>query len=192
MKILPVLVLVAISGGIAFPDSSNEIGKIDFRNFAFRPSCMHLADSSEEVDRWQLNGTGNSITVTNGFFQSNNPEDPLDVRIIEITYGVINSNEVAIVTMVCNTGGSGNFSEGFIFSLANGQPKLLAVISGGDRANGGIQAATIEHGLLRVEKYGTNGGACCPQWVEIRNYKLRDRRLIQVGMERRRKYASAR
>ena len=92
------------------------------------------------------------------------------------------------MTTVCNTGGSGDFSEGYIFGMANGQPKLIAVINGGDRANGGIRSATITNGLLRVGRFGTDGGACCPEWVEVRNYKLLSGKLVEVGVERREKY----
>jgi len=72
--------------------------------------------------------------------------------------------------------------------MVNGKPKLLAMIDGGDRANGGIHSAAVEHGLLRVERFGTSGGACCPEWLEARNYKLQSGKLVEVGMPRRMKY----
>ncbi len=109
----------------------------------------------------------------------------MDFRVCEIAYGDINSNAVAIVVTACNTGGSGNFSEGFVFGMVNEKPKLIAVIDGGDRANGGIKSAKIEHGLVQVERFGTDGGACCPEWIEIRNYQLRDSKLVEVGVMRR-------
>ena len=179
--IFALLLLASIAKGA-------DIHSVDFRNFRFHPSCLRLADSPAGIEQAQLKGEGESVIVTNGIFKSDNPDDPLDFRIIEINYGNLTSNQVAIVTTVCNTGGSGEFSEGFIYSMVNGQPKLLAVIEGGDRANGGIKSATIQNGLLRVERFGTNGGACCPEWVQVRDYQLRDGRLAPVGLERRRKY----
>ena len=166
----------------------NGIHAVDFRTFNYRPACLRLESSPTEVEQWQLNGSSESIVVTNGIFKSDTPDDSLDFRIIEINYGNLNSNAVAIVTTVCNTGGSGDFSEGFIFGMVNGQPKLLAVIQGGDRANGGIHAATITNGLLKVERFGTSGGACCPEWVEIRDYQWRDGKLVPLGAERREKF----
>ena len=100
----------------------------------------------------------------------------------------MSSVAVADVSTVCNTGGSGDFSDGFIYGMVNEKPKLLAVIDGGDRANGGIHSATIKNGLVQVERYGTDGGACCPEWTEIRNYQLRDGKLVEVGVMRRGKY----
>ena len=168
--------------------SSNDIRQIDFRNFRYRPSCLRLADSPSEIEQAQLKGEGESVVVTNGIFKKETPEDPLDFRILEVNYGELNSNAVAVVTTVCNTGGSGNFSEGYVFGVANGKPKLIAIIPGGDRANGGIRSATVEHGLLRVGRYGTDGGACCPKWVEVRDYKFLSGKLVEVGVERREKY----
>ena len=171
--------------------SSNDIHQIDFKNnFAYRPSCLHFADSPEAVEHWQLSNTGESIVVTNGVFKSNNPDDATDFVVSKITYGYLtgDSNVIAIVVTVCNTGGTGNFSDGFIYGMVNNQPKLLAVINGGDRAYGGIHSATVDNGLLRVERFGTSDGACCPEWLEIRNYKLQGGKLVEVGTLRRVKY----
>ena len=180
MKFSLALATILALGNLASA-SSNDIHQIDFKNFHYRPSCLRLADSPAEIEQSQLQGEGESVIVTNGVFKNENPEDPLDFRILEVNYGELNSSQVAIVTTVCNTGGSGNFSEGYIFGMANGQPKLLAVIRGGDRANGGIRSATVEHGLLKVGRYGTDGGACCPEWVEVRDYKFLKGKLVQVG-----------
>ena len=179
--------ILALVGGVASA-SSNDIHAIDFKNFHYRPSCLRLADSPSEIEQSQLQGEGESVIVTNGILKNENPEDPMDYRILEVNYGDLNNNQVAIVTTVCNTGGSGNFSEGYVYGMANGQPKLFAVIPGGDRANGGIRSATVEHGLLKVGRYGTDGGACCPEWVAVRNYKFLSGKLVQVGVERREKY----
>jgi len=187
MKFSLVLALIFALGNLASA-SSNDIRQIDFKNFRYLPSCLRLADSPAEIEQAQLDGTGESIVVTNGVFKNENPEDPLDFRILEITYGEINSNHVAVVVTVCNTGGSGNFSEGYVYGMANGQAKLIAVIAGGDRANGGIRSATVERGLLKVGRYGTDGGACCPEWVEVRDYKFLSGKLVEVGVERREKY----
>lgn len=185
---LVLALLIAVSNRASA--STNDIHSVDFKNFHYRPSCLHFGDKPAEVEHWQLSGTGESVVVTNGVLQKNNPDDYLDFRVCKITYGKPKnfSNDVAIVITICDTGGSGSFSDGFIYGMANGQPKLIAVIQGGDRAYGAIHSATIENGLLRVERYGTNFGACCPRWIETRNYKLLNGRLVEIGMGRRRKY----
>ena len=165
-----------------------DIHAVDFSNFRYLPSCLRLADSPAEIKQAKLKGEGESIIATNGVFKSDNPDNPVDFRILEINYGDLNSNQVAVVVTVCNTGGSGDFSEGFIYGMVDGKPKLLAILDGGDRANGGIKSAKIEQGTLRVERYGTNGGACCPEWIEVTNYQLRNGKLIQSRMKRRKKY----
>ena len=185
MKLFQIALLLFTTG---VANGANDIHAVDFRTFNYRPACLRLADSSAEVEQWQFSESGESVVVTNGIYKNDAPNDPLDFRILEINYGDLTSNAVAIVTTVCNTGGSGDFSEGFIYSMVNNQPKLITIINGGDRANGGIHSATIQNGLLRVERYGTNGGACCPEWVQTTDYQLRDGRLVPVGPERREKY----
>ena len=177
--------MLLLTTGIAH---GTDIHAVDFRNFRYRPACLRLADSSAEIEQAQLSGSGESVIVTNGIFKNDASDDSMDFQIIEINYGDLSSNPVAIVTTVCSTGGSGNFSEGFIFGMVNAQPKLLAVINGGDRANGGIKSATIEHRTLRVERFGTNGGACCPEWIQTTDYQWRDGQLVQAGPERREKF----
>ena len=190
MKTFALLALIIVSGGFASTASTNNIYSIDFKNFHYRPSCLRLANTPAKVEQWQLSGSSESVVVTNGVYQSNKPDDPIDFRIFKIAYGDLtgDSNDMAIVLTICNTGGSGDFSEGFVYGMVNDQPKLLAVISGGDRAYGGIKSAMIEQGTLRVEHYGTNGGACCPEWIETTNYQFRDGKLVQARMKRRTKY----
>ena len=191
-SLVPILLLLMSTmihhAGLA---SSNDIHSVNFKNnFAYRPSCLRFAETPAEVEAWQLSNTGESVIVTNGVFKSNNPDDATYFMVSKIAYGRLNgtSNEIAIVVTVCNTGGTGDFSDGFIYGLVNNKSKVLATINGGDRAFGGIHSATVDHGLLRVERLGTSGGACCPERLEIRNYKLQNGKLTEVGLPRRTKY----
>lgn len=182
------LVAVLLLTGTAFT-STNDIHQINFRNFAYRPACLKLEASPAEVECWQLSGTGQSVKTKNGEYRD---DSPLGFRVLSVAYGTLagESNEVAVVMTICNTGGSGDFSEGFLYGMVSGKPTLRAVIAGGDRANGGIHSATIAGGLIQVERYGTDGGACCPEWIDTINYKLDGHNLVQVGQSHRRKYVA--
>jgi hypothetical protein len=96
----------------------------------------------------------------------------------------------AIVLSVCNTGGTGNFSEGFIFSIKAGKPSLVARIPGGDRAYGGLRNTRVvdKNGLLVVESndVGPEGGACCPQVIVTTKYTLQGDRIVRSGQPIRR------
>src|SRR5690606_23744383 len=69
------------------------------------------------------------------------------------------------------------------FALLAGKPKLIARIPGGDRAYGGLRSVYIETGLLIVEsnEVGELGGACCPEWVVTRRYRVAGGKLIESG-----------
>jgi hypothetical protein len=157
-----------------------QIRKIDFKNFTYQPSCTYEDKKS--------------ITVKNGEFSSEKQEDGYVDRfyfnITSVTYGDLNgdSSEEAVVLTVCNTGGTGNFSEGFIYTLKGDKPVLFATIPGGDRADGGLRSARVDKGQLVVESNdpGENGGACCPQVVVTTRYEVSSGKLMQIGKEEKR------
>ncbi|MCV4796588.1 hypothetical protein OFB84_32185, partial [Escherichia coli] len=63
------------------------------------------------------------------------------------------------------------------------KPALASRLAGGDRAFGGFRSLKIDKGLLIVEEYspGENGGACCPEFILTKRYKLIRSRLVQTG-----------
>lgn len=161
----------------AVPQCTAQIGirSIDFKNFTYHPHCA--ADEPQ------------TITVRNGEFsmEKKMPDytDRLWFQIFEISYGDVDGDrsEEAIVLSVCNTGGTGNFSEGFVYKLKNGRPTMLVRIGGGDRAYGGLRTARVENGVLTVERNdpGDNGASCCPEFVETQKYKFVNGKLTDLG-----------
>jgi hypothetical protein len=172
MKLAFVLVIV-LSAAAAFGQAT--IRSVDFKNFTYRPYCV--GENSR------------SIRVENGEYSRETPQDGyvdhFYFSVLEIAYGDLDGDakdEAAIIT-VCNTGGTGNFTEGFIYRMSGGKPLLAARFPGGDRAYGGLRSIKIEKGLLVVEQYeaGENGGACCPEFILTKKYKLVGRRLVPTG-----------
>ena len=144
------------------------IQSADFKNFTYRPSCSKTP-----------------IRVKNGVYERTKP-DRFYFKIGNIAYGDIggDGSTEAIVLSACNSGGSGVFSEGFVFGLEKGQVTQLATISGGDRAWGSIQSVTVTNGLLSVVRLAPdapNGPACCPKFLETTIYKLQGSRMIAQG-----------
>jgi hypothetical protein len=156
-------------------DVDRSIRKVDFKNFTYEPYC-----AGDEATK---------ITVKNGEYSKETKEadytDRLYFNVDAPTYGDINgdNSEEAIVLSVCNTGGTGQFSEGFVFTMKNGKPALLTRIGGGDRADGGIRSAKVENGLLMVERNdeGESGGACCPEFSITTKYKWNGKDLQEAG-----------
>jgi hypothetical protein len=172
------LLVICFAPGFAQTDIRN----IDFKNFTYHPHC-----AGEETE---------TITVKHGeFSQEKHMQDYVDrlyFSVFAVEYGDVDADraEEAIVLTVCNTGGTGNFSEGFIYKLRNGKPQAISNLAGGDRAYGGLVSATVKDGLLVVERNdpGENGASCCPEFIETQKYKMTNGKLVEVGMPAKRPF----
>jgi hypothetical protein len=151
------------------------IRSVDFKNFTYPAYCI-----GEKPE---------NITVKDGEFYREKQEDGyvdrFSFNVFDIAYGDVTGDgaEEAIVLSVCNTGGTGNFSEGYVYSMKAGKPVVIARIPGGDRAYGGLRSTRVEGGLLTVESndVGDEGGACCPQFVVTTKYRVSAGKLIAMG-----------
>ncbi|HBF12068.1 MAG TPA: hypothetical protein DDW49_01550 [Deltaproteobacteria bacterium] len=134
------------------------IRKVDFRNFTYGEVCT----AGEK-----------NISVKNGIYFKDPPDDPekihfVDFEIIKIVYGDITRDglEDAVIVTFCNTGGTGQFTNGLLYTLDKGQPKFAGELGVGDRANGGLYDVSFENGILLVERFGQeNSGACCAEYI---------------------------
>lgn len=154
----------------ATPSSNDEIKKVDFKNFTYEPFC-----GGDEPEK---------ITVKKGEYSRDKGDDKLYFNVENPTYGDVNGDgkEDAIILSICNTGGTGQFSEGFVYEMKDGKPALLTRIEGGDRADGGLVSAKVQNGLLAVERnLEEGGGACCPEATETINYKWNSKKLVEQG-----------
>jgi hypothetical protein len=173
MRIVSTIVVAVWLSVSAFAQA--DITTVDFKNFTYSAFC-----AGEETQ---------NVTVKDGEFSKETPEegyvDRFHFHVMDIAYGDLTGDgkpEAAILT-VCNTGGTGNFSEGFVYGLQAGKPRLLTRIEGGDRAYGGLRGAWVENELLIVDSFevGEMGGACCPEFVITSKYKLTAGKLIRSG-----------
>lgn len=159
--------------------SDDDIHRVNFQNFMYRPSC-----TSEDAEA--------QIRTRNGKYEVYNDKEQLGFVVRTPAYGDVTNDGVdeAVILSICNTGGSGQFSEGFIYTMRGGKPLLLARIPGGDRANGGLHKLTAERGLLVVERYAMKdtSGLCCPDFIDTTRYHWDGRKLVQVGKTTRREY----
>src|SRR5438132_7304502 len=114
-----------------------------------------------------------NITLKKGEFARSKEMDGytdhfyFEIRGIE--YGDLTGDgkDEAIILTNCNTGGTGQFTEGLIYSMKAGKPALLMRIPGGDRADGGLVKLWAENGVLFVKANDAdaNSGACCPEYT---------------------------
>jgi hypothetical protein len=165
---------------IASVSAQSDIHAVDFKNFTYMAYCV--GDSPQK------------ITVKSGEFSKETPADGyvdhFYFAVSDIAYGDLNGDkrDEAIVITSCSTGGTGNFSEGFVFTIKGAKPVIAARIEGGDRAFGGLRATRVDNGLLLVDRNspGRNGGACCPEMIITTSYKLVGNKLTKVGTETKR------
>jgi hypothetical protein len=154
------------------------IREVDFYNFTYETTNC----SEEELE----------ITVKNGQFRNETGEPGrMSLNVLDVTFGDLDDDkqDEAIVISTCNTGGSGNFSEGYVYKIIDGKPVRIMTFGGGDRAFGGLRDTIVGNGLLIVERNdtGKNGGACCPEFIVTNRYRLVENKLKEIGKEEKRK-----
>ena len=168
------IVLIVLGFAISVT-AQTDLRNVDFKNFAYEPSC-----APDEMKK---------ITVKNGNFsqekQMEGYVDRFDFEIFSVVLGDLDGDkqDEAIVLSTCNTGGSGNFTEGFVYKTVSGKPMLVERIEGGDRAYGGLKSAKVADGFLTVERYdpGEHGASCCPELILTSKYKMTNGKLVEVG-----------
>lgn len=168
-----VLASVSVAG-------QTQIRNVDFQNFTYEPSCSYEGYEKVTVKDGEFSDEKKVGEYTERFF----------FKVFNIIYGDLNRDgtDEAVILSVCNTGGTGNFTEGFIFSIKSGAPALLARIPGGDRADGGLREASIKNGLIVIEANDSekSRGACCPGGTITLKLRLVESRLRTVGQPIRR------
>jgi type 1 fimbria pilin len=156
------LTLAAVSAAF----SQTDIRRVDFKNFTYGPSCAGETTTSVRVK----NGEYVKETKQDGY------TDQVDFRVLAVEYGDLTGDgkDEALIRTNCNTGGTGQFSEGFIYTMKAGKPSLLGRIPGGDRADGGLRSLTVDGGLLVVEYNDPDkaAGACCAEGLVIQKYRV--------------------
>ena len=157
--------------------NKDSIHRVDFQNFAYRNPC--LAD--DDI----------LIHTRDGSFREEHGDDKLFLKILKVAYGDLTGDrrDEAVVLTICDTGGSGRFTQGYIHTMRKGRVVELTQVEGGDRAFYGIHDIRMERGLLVVERYAPveeGVGACCPKYIDTQKYRWNGRRLIPTGKTHRR------
>ncbi len=151
------------------------IRSVDFKNFTYDALCIGEA--------------AQKVTVRNGEFSSEKKMDGYVDRfyfkVFDVALGDLDGDQQdeAVILTVCNTGGTGNFSEGYVFKMKAGKPVLVARIAGGDRAYGGLKSAKIADGFAVIERFdpGENGASCCAEFILTEKYKLQGNKMVEIG-----------
>jgi hypothetical protein len=167
---------------------------------------MHIAilgNAATHVDRIEQvdfsNGTvslgpGSVNQLKNGKLAPPYDDKDLHIYAKPPVFGNIDGypGELAAVFLDFDDSGTGQFGVVDLFALTDGIPALVAIYSGGDRAEGGLVKARIEGGHLVVDVFGAPPGsaACCPTFIDTVRYRFAAGKLVRDGKSSRRKYVS--
>lgn len=178
LKVILVLLGAAV-GAHAAPQTTDRrrIRAVDFMNFEY-----------------QLGDTPDPVRLRDGTYLRESEDNRLYAEVRKVVYGDVTGDgaEEAIVLTLVSTGGTGQFTDGFVYEMRGDTPALLGSLGAGDRADGGIHDVSVRDGRLVVERYGRfeAGGACCPQFVETEELRLVGGKLVVAGRPGRRAYES--
>jgi hypothetical protein len=124
---------------------TRTVEDVDFRNFKY-PSFAGLT----------------SVSVHNGDYCSP-PDREVCVTASEPAYGDLTGDglpEAAISLHAVFRSGNGSHSAGFVYTLADGQPRLIGRFAGGDRGSGGIVGFRIRKKRLVVTRLRASCPSC--------------------------------
>jgi hypothetical protein len=183
--------------------AQTSIRQVDFKNFSY-PLKDHLLGHGEL--QWlsaQVAGGPKlrSIQLTDGKNLKKVSSFQMDGReysqyegftLQEVKYADLTGSgkEDAIVVLLYQSGGTQTTHYVYIYSLADGKPKLLAYCHTGSRADFGLYKIYGEHGNLIFELLapGKSKGDCCSSGFVRTRYRWDGRRFEAVG---RHEYGSA-
>jgi hypothetical protein len=114
--------------------------------------------------------------------------DPL-VSVDAVTYGDLDSDgiEVAAVHLNYSTGGTYNWDFLYIYTLAGGHTKLLALLGSGSRGDGGLGRVVISDGILVLDFSDPDrrkGDCCSDGYVRVR-FRWQNGHFVEEGRRER-------
>ncbi len=163
------ILLLLVAAGVT---AQSNIRNVDFKNFTHKLSC----GSADAVSR---------VRVREGEFRGDKRGIAVYLQIYKVTYGDINldGKDEAVVLYSCGSGASYVYIWGLVYGVKNGKPVLLTRLAGGNKSDGGFFDVSIKRNILIVQRYqvGVAGSPCCAETIETARYRLRGKKLRQVG-----------
>jgi len=179
MRSFVLVAMICISAGSISAQSG--IRQVDFKNFTYPLSGPLLGHG-------ELKWLGNPkdgyskrkpIHLVNG--KDSTGFSLQSVEFVDVTG---EGKEDAIVELLYQTGGTQNTDYVYIYSFADGMPKLLAYCHTGDRAYSGLYKVYGEQGNLVFELFDPKRsiGDCCSTGFVRTRYKWHDGSFVAFGV----------
>ncbi len=177
--------------------AQNSIRQVDFKNLSY-PLKDHLlghgelrwlsaqAAGSPKLRTIQLKDGENLEKTPTGEIDGHENYEVAGFTLQEVKYADLTGNgkEDAIVVLRYYTGGTQTTNYVYIYSLADGKPKLLAYCHTGSRADFGLYGIYGEHGNLVFELLDPrkSEGDCCSTGFVRTRYRWDGSRFEAVGV----------
>jgi hypothetical protein len=176
MRTLVLGVLLLVSSGLA--DAQKSIRQVDFKNFTYPLSGPTLG---HDRLRWLDMSTKRHIRLVSGQDTTGSPGFTLESVLIADVTG--EGQEQAVVVLHYRTGGTQQTDYVYIYSFADGKPKLLAYFHSGDRGSSGLYKVYGENGKLVVELFDPEkrSGDCRSEGFVRTRYKWLNGRFEAFG-----------
>jgi hypothetical protein len=153
--------------------AQKTIRQLDFKNFSY-PLSGHMLSHARL--QWLDAAPGESIKVPT--FRLVNGKDVSGFGLQSVTYADVTGDgkEDAVVVVRYDSGSTQNTHYVYIYSMADGHPKLLAYCHTGGGTNLGLHKAYGEQGQLVIEMIDRQNipGDCCTSGFLRMRYKWRD------------------
>ncbi len=185
---LAIIVAAALFG-------ADGIRNIDFGNFDY-PVVEDSGDAAGrsfwpgEVPgqwRWTPVKLKSTVHLVSGRHDFTSPDGHSEgyLTVCSITYGDLNGDgkDEAAVDLLRGTEGTANWHYLYVFTLANGSPKLLGTLVSGSRAYGGLVNVEIVRGILLLDFQDEDrrGGDCCSRGIIRVRYRFQEDRFTEQG-----------
>ena len=169
----------AITGAADDLGYRTQVEAVDFRDFRFPDPCGQPGKDYVTIH----DGVSNIAIPTRGQLSGH----PFRwTQLIDISYGWVEHEplDVAGVALACSAGGTGIYSEGFLYAMRGGRPRLVDFIDGGDRGDGGIASVAVAWGRVIVTRYATARpglAVCCPTHLVTTIYRWAGTKLVRLS-----------
>jgi hypothetical protein len=185
---------------VGFTAAQTSIRQVDFKNFSYPLSGALLGhDRLQWLDLPTAAHTGRRpIHLVNGKHLTKSSSfvmggveyaqwEGFTLQSVEFADVTDDGQQEAIVVLHYRTGGTQQTDYVYIYSFAEGNPKLLAYFHAGDRAYSGLNKVSGVDGKLVVELLDPQkrSGDCCSSGIVRTRYKWHDGRFEAFGKRER-------
>ena len=167
---------------------AEDVHAVDFKNFSNRWQ-MRALEGVPPSWQWLPPSRNSDIRLLNGIHRFQVPGAPVlgspYLMFWSVAFGDLTGDgrDEAAVDLIYSSGGTANWHYLYIYTAADGSPKLLGILRSGSRADGGLVRATIQRRLLVLDFADTNrrmADCCSKGWVRVA-YRWQDSHFAESG-----------